>query len=253
MEAVLKKLTEAEFIQKVQESASTLNIDHLHIEYVARALYKNKKLARLKGKKCCSEQESIQKWVTKFYKGYQGRISVRCSQMPGTLPDVAINKILESSLSQIDAAKAKEVVYAHRLAMSAENILGLLLEEYIFTKIQKFDESDDPNTLKWAMAWGMTVNKVDLCSSKGDLLQIKNRSNSENSSSKSVRDGTRIKKWFRINAADGKTNWNALCKLLHCQEGLLCETDFLDFIKSTLQSNPSALPVEQQSPYITLR
>ena len=44
------------------------------------------------------------------------------------------------------------------------------------------------------------------------LLQIKNRSNSENSSSKAIRDGTKIEKWCRINANNGRTYWDKVPK-----------------------------------------
>jgi len=55
----------------------------------------------------------------------------------------------------------------------------------------------------WHCAWGETIRSVDFCSEDGQLLQIKNRSNSENSSSSRVREGTNIIKWFRVNALTG--------------------------------------------------
>ena len=60
------------------------------------------------------------------------------------------------------------------------------------------------------------------------LLQIKNRSNSENSSSAAIRIGTDIQKWYRIKAESGHTNWDKLQK----DTGVvLSEDDFYAFIR----------------------
>ena len=45
--------------------------------------------------------------------------------------------------------------------MSAENILGILLEEFLFEKL---------SPAGWAMAWGETVKHVDFCHKDGRLL-----------------------------------------------------------------------------------
>lgn len=246
-----------DFLAKAQTEAARLGLSHLHIEYVASALYDNMELANcFEVDESCPDsfgEECLKKWVEKFQDGYKSRISEKCSNPLGTVPDQAVNTILETVLTKIDAKASGEIVHAHRLGMSAENILGYLLEEYIFTKIQKLNKSQNPQVLKWSLAWGTTISKVDLCSSKGDLIQIKNRSNSENSSSSSVRAGTKIKKWFRINANNGHTYWDNLCKLLQCKEGFLSEPDFLKFIIRTLKGNPSALAIEPNSPFNRLR
>ena len=54
------------------------------------------------------------------------------------------------------------------------------------------------------------VKKIDFIkieNNKYRLLQIKNRDNSENSSSAAIRDDTTIEKWFRTYSLTGKTNW----------------------------------------------
>ena len=78
----------------------------------------------------------------------------------------------------------------HNLFMSAENIQGNLLEEYIALK-----------TRKYGFLWcnGNVLRAIDFCNTDGSLfLQIKNKSNTENSSSSNIREGTNIKKWFRL-------------------------------------------------------
>ena len=70
------------------------------------------------------------------------------------------------------------------------NKLGNLLEEYIALK-----------TRKYGFLWcnGNVLRAIDFCNTDGSLfLQIKNKSNTENSSSSNIREGTNIKKWFRL-------------------------------------------------------
>jgi hypothetical protein len=61
------------------------------------------------------------------------------------------------------------------------------------------------------------------------LLQIKNRSNSENSASASVRAGTIIEKWFRINSMTGQTYWGSLPEN---QDGKCSEEGFYEFVNT---------------------
>jgi hypothetical protein len=64
-------------------------------------------------------------------------------------------------------------------------------------------------------------------------LQIKNRDNSENSSSKAVRDNTDIQKWFRTFSKTGKTNWDNLPPLM--SDCGFSECDFIAFTYGYLQ------------------
>jgi hypothetical protein len=50
------------------------------------------------------------------------------------------------------------IEFAHRLAMSAENLLGPFVEEYVFERLKSHG---------WALAWGETVKSVDLSSNCG--------------------------------------------------------------------------------------
>ena len=161
--------------------------------------------------------------------------------MPGTLPDKILNAILKARLPHLSNLDCDKIIYAHRLLMSIENIQGLFLEEYLSRKMR---------SLSWYMAWGATITAVDMCSASGDLLQIKNQSNTENSSSNKVRMGMPIHKWYRRNASTGETKWADLCDLVGCHNDYMTEVDYQEFIKEALRGNPNALPVETNNPWL---
>ena len=131
------------------------------------------------------------------------------------------------------SARVAEVIQHHRLGMAAENVLGKLLEEYIAAEVEP---------LGWFCCWNSTVRSVDFCSRLGKLLQVKNRSNSENSSSAAIRHGTRIEKWFRVNATTGRTQWPGLVAITNCES--LSEDGFWKFIRGIIQQNPDLLYLE---------
>jgi len=171
------------------------------------------------------------KFAHKFLKGYTNRPSLRISNPIGTISDPMIDVIIASRLPGADL---KTMRIGHRLSMSAENILGSILEEYIHIKIFPH---------KWSCCWGNAIKAVDIVSSKGDLYQIKNKSNSENSSSSAIRDGTNIKKWFRIDARTGRTYWDDLSTIIGIPK-LFSEEEFSIFCKELIKKNPNALFVE---------
>jgi hypothetical protein len=142
-----------------------------------------------------------------------------------------VNVIIEARLPGSDL---KTMQIGHRISMSAENILGSILEEYIHTKVLQYG---------WSCCWGNAIRAVDLCSAGGILYQIKNRSNSENSSSSAIRDGTDIKKWYRIEARTGKTNWEELSAIIG-KNNLFSEKEFADFCRTLIKNNPSALSID---------
>ncbi len=190
------------------------------------------------GGKNDDERAVIEKWLKKYQGGYDGRASQRISNSPGTVADPVIEKIIGSRLTNLTQDDLEKITYAHRLGMSAENILGLILEEFLAVNLKEHG---------WHCAWGETVKSVDFVHENGSLLQIKNRSNSENSSSSSVRDGTEIKKWYRVKADRIEYMWNKLNEI--CGTSHLSETLFVAFVKETLTSNPDCLAVEQDNPW----
>ncbi len=184
------------------------------------------------------ERTVIQKWLQKYQVGMDGRASKRTSNPPGTIADPIIEEIISARLTKLTKNDLKKVTYAHRLGMSAENILGLMLEEYLSINLQKYG---------WHCAWGETIKSVDFVNENGGLLQIKNRSNSENSSSSAVRDGTKIEKWYRIKADRIEYMWPSLNKI--CGTKHLSEDNFVEFVNSTIKSNPDCLAVEKENPW----
>jgi len=206
------------------------------IDRILNACEKNQDLCP-KNVKGNDEQECIEKWVKKYKKGYENRISVRTSNIPGTLPDKIIDTIINTKLN-LTSQSLELIKYAHRLSMTAENILGSLLEEYLFNELKNHG---------WCCAWGSTIKSVDFCERNGDLWQIKNRSNSENSSSSSVRDGTRIKKWYRVNAVTGEYKWDILNQEINAPH--LSEENFSNFVRQTLSKNKGALAIDDESPW----
>ncbi len=123
--------------------------------------------------------------------------------------------------------------------MSAENILGEILEEYI---------SESLLGTGWHCAWGETVKSVDFVHEDGRLLQIKNRSNSENSSSSSVRAGTEIEKWYRIKADRIEYMWDALNRI--CGTDHLSESSFENFVIKCVSNNPDCMSVEEDNTWL---
>jgi SinI restriction endonuclease len=117
--------------------------------------------------------------------------------------------------------------------MSAENILGLLLEEYLAEILREYG---------WHCCWGEVIRHVDFCHESGALLQVKNRSNSENSSSLRVRLNQPIEKWHRVDANTGRYRWSKLNE--QCKIDRFSEDGFIDFVHQVLSQNPGALVIE---------
>src|ERR671932_575824 len=178
----------------------------------------------------------ISKWLKKYFDGYNNRPSKRISKKSGTVPDEIVNTIISVRLPSLDDNKITAIKYAHRLSMSAENILGLLLEEYLAVNLLAYG---------WYCCWGETIKSVDFCTQNGELLQVKNRSNSENSSSKTVRQGTPIRKWHRIEAKTGTHYWKTLNELVGCTE--LSEQNFSSFVREIITENPAAVYIEDDN------
>jgi hypothetical protein len=81
----------------------------------------------------------------------------------------------------------------------------------------------------------------------GSLLQVKNRSNSENSSSSRVRINQPIEKWYRVDARTGSYRWSYLNEKYDTDR--FSEENFVVFVQQVLSSNPKALAVEVNNPW----
>jgi hypothetical protein len=125
----------------------------------------------------------------------------RAPKPPETVPDEMVSFIINKYFD-VPENELKKAVKLHSLSMGAENLIGDILERYIASVVENHD---------WVWCSGSIVSAVDFVYRKENgwaALQIKNRDNSENSSSASVRDNTDIKKWFRTFSKKVGDNWD---------------------------------------------
>lgn len=143
----------------------------------------------------------------------------------------------------------------HDLLMAIENLQGHLLEAYIASNICK-----DPFGFIWLDGEIVKAADFALEYDKNEdekalyLLQIKNKYNTENSSSVTVREGTtvEIKKWYRLGKKSIKKikyptyKWDDLNDIileLCGTRSAMNETDYIDFLKSVIENNPKIINI----------
>ena len=149
---------------------------------------------------------------------------------PATVPDEMVSIILVSyfGIPQEDAERVKQ---EHLLSMGAENIVGDLLERYLASTLEPRG---------WIWCSGSTVKAVDfikpptVVGQPWRLLQVKNRDNSENSSSSAIRSGTNIEKWHRSFSRRAGSNWPEFPDPTFRQH--LSEQGFTEFVRKYLTS-----------------
>ncbi len=189
--------------------------------------------------------------MRKFIKGYENRTSVTASSIPGTIADPVVGIVIANRLPNLNNEDIRQIQGAHRLSMNAEKIIGDLLEDYIHTKLEPFG---------WYCAWGSTLKATDFVVPQNTAKprwQIKNRDNSENSSSKTIREearkeGVNIDLWFHIFSKTGETNWPALNDELNIDTEnipILSEESFRRFVGETIENNPGCLAIEDNNYY----
>lgn len=177
-------------------------------------------------------------WLKKYNDSYENRISRRISQLPSTVADPIVSIIIKARLTGLTTEHLEQIKYAHRLSMSAENIQGLLLEEFLAEQLADYG---------WYCCWGESVRHVDFCNVDGSLLQVKNRSNSENSSSSRVRINQPIEKWYRVDARTGSYRWSYFNDKYNTNR--FSEENFVIFVQQVLTRNPDALAIEINNPW----
>lgn len=177
-------------------------------------------------------------WLKKYNDSYENRISRRISQFPGTVADPIVCIIIKARLTGLTTEHLEQIKYAHRLSMSAENIQGLLLEEFLAEQLADYG---------WYCCWGESIRYVDFCHVDGSLLQVKNRSNSENSSSSRVRINQPIEKWYRVDARTGSYRWSDFNDKYNTNR--FSEENFVIFVQQVLIRNPDALAIEVNNPW----
>ena len=119
-----------------------------------------------------------------------------------TIPDEIVSLILNEYFN-VPTDNLKDASHWHRLSMQAESIVGDVLERYIASVVEKEN---------WAWCSGSLVKSIDFIHRNEELTwepwQVKNRDNSENSSSSAIRKGTKIQKWHRSFSKKAGDNWS---------------------------------------------
>ena len=178
-----------------------------------------------------TEEQAATAFVNKFYNAYNKRPSIKTMNPDKpTCADSLIDQLVKLKVSGISDEQVSFIRKAHRFSMNLENVIGSILEEYIFEKSLSYG---------WATCWGSCIKAVDLCNRDGQLLQIKNKSNTENSSSSAIREGTTIQKWYRMDAKTGAVCWDSLNDLLGITNDTdkLSEADFREFTTRIVGNN----------------
>ncbi|MEI3651913.1 MAG: SinI family restriction endonuclease [Dolichospermum lemmermannii FEM_B0920] len=136
-----------------------------------------------------------------------------------TIPDHMIRLILLAR-NDNNAETVQRFLDGHRMAMSAENILGVLLESYIAQTVEHFN---------WIWCSGQMLFATDFLKipvvqgEKWTCLQIKNADNSENSASSKIREifGTKGDQSYKENITMIENPWFrtvSTWKTLHLKE-----------------------------------
>lgn len=170
--------------------------------------------------------DGIEKLAKRYIRAYR---KVNIPSQPSTVPDSMVDVVMQEIFGYTEG-QCEEIKITHQQAMSAENCVGALLERYLDSVLRQYG---------WHWCCGSIVRAVDFVYRKNDgdwaALQIKNRDNSENSSSSAIREGTDIQKWFRTFSRTGKTNWGKLPPAM-CGHGL-SEEGFVCFARNYLREN----------------
>lgn len=133
-------------------------------------------------------------------KYFSKRHETTVPSIPTTVPDPLVSLIMVHFYGHSEVS-AEKIKVEHQHSMAAENIVGELLEKYLAENIEN---------LGWVWCPASLVKHTDFIKKSGNewvLLQVKNRDNSENSSSAAIRGGTKIIKWFRTYSRTGESNW----------------------------------------------
>ena len=189
-------------------------------------------------------KDYLARWVKNYEDAMSKLPSKKTAQPKGSCSDPAV-KIIVQTVTAIDDKKAEEQNKYHNLFMSAENVQGGLLEEYIYKNIGKFG---------WIWCAGNTLQAIDFITKDGKkLLQIKNKSNTENSSSNKIRTDTPIEKVYRLGTKtvkgekQPKYNWDALNKVINSHKGsvqedcAMSEEDYIEFLKAVASANKNII------------
>ncbi len=186
----------------------------------------------------------IERWIHGYQEAMLNLPSKRIASPKSSCSDPAIKTIVQY-VTKVDDVEAENQSNHHNLFMSAENIQGNLLEEYIASVVRKYG---------WLWCNGNVLRAIDFCTIKGDaLLQIKNKSNTENSSSSAIRSGTTIQKWYRLGTKTRQGirfpdyKWDNLNSIInahacnHIDDCNMTEEGYIAFLQNVATQNPQII------------
>lgn len=228
-------------IAEYDEVAADLNITPKLREIFIAILKEDRTLfPKIKLGKNVTYQNYISKWISNYIDADRNPPSKRLANPKGSCSDPAIKTIVQYAM-EIDDHQATKQEQIHNLFMSAENIQGNLLEEYIDSIASDHG---------WFWCKGNILQATDFCTEDGvTLLQIKNKSNTENSSSSKIRTGTSIKKWYRLGTKTVNKEkvpvfkWESLNEIINSYRPEvysavnLNEEDYSEFLKNIVSVN----------------
>ncbi len=182
----------------------------------------------------CSCENYIRRWIKAYMKADKNLPSKHVAKPKKACTDDVLKFIIQKAIGCCSEEICKFERY-HNLYMSAENIQGALLEEYIANNIEK---------LGWIWCKGCTIKSTDFCKKDGSaFLQIKNKYNTENSSSNKIRENlpVQVEPWYRL-GRNGEKRWNALNSIIkeHTQNDCNCnltEEDYITFVSKVAAEN----------------
>lgn len=207
-------------------------INNNHNEFI-----KNKKINYQK--KVRPLEERIKMKINGYVKNKDLYIKDKIGSPSETYPDPVIKETTEALLNS-STDDVKKILDAHKICMTIENKIGILLEEYIYINIKKYG---------FIRCCGDILHATDIihCERK-ILLQIKNSDNSENSSSKPIRKGTKIIKWHRrVSKKNPETEdafkWDELNNFLKLEPNTLTEESFLKYVNEVFKNHPKCIDI----------
>lgn len=175
----------------------------------------------------------LSQWCQKYVDNRENRALKRPLKNYGEHDSALIERVAANTGMPINTLN--DYLVGHFVFMSAENMNGAILEEYLAEVLEPSG---------WIWCAGSTFKAIDFCYLHTDniiLLQVKNKYNTENSSSSAIRIGTEIKKWNRLKrprAATGMNiplpNWQRLIELIDASKSiaeLLTEEKYLEYIR----------------------
>ena len=214
------------------------------LDYIFEIALKNRDRFPSVNIKEANPQKYIENWINRYIIAIINKPSLKIANPKLGCNDPAV-KIIVQKTQNYNEQEIEIGEKNHNLFMSAENIQGHLLEEYIASKIYKYG-------FLWCA--GNILRAIDFCNRDGSIfLQVKNKYNTENSSSCNIREGTKILKWYRLGVETKKNikmplyKWEELNEIINQNNDSqlskcnMSENDYLKFLKEKSKNNPKLI------------